>query len=142
MGRRRARTSSFVAARRDDKETKLAREVGCRWVDRPAAHGPRKTICNRFAHWSARGIWRKIFAAVAAPSKPPKQAALDSSHGKARRRASGGPFDKLGPSASSGGGQISGDLPLVLVTWLVRLVLWYRQRWRTRERLILGQQSP
>ena len=62
-------------------------KVGCRWVDCPAAYGPHKTIYNRFARWSERGIWQKIFAAVATPSKPPKQAALDSSHVKAHRCA-------------------------------------------------------
>ncbi len=31
---------------------------------------------------------------------------------------------------------------VILVTWMVRLVLWYRLRWRTGDRLILGQKSP
>jgi transposase len=70
-------------------------KVGCRWVDCPREYGPQKTIYNRFARWSERGIWRKISEAVASPSEPPKQAALDSSHVKAHRRASGG---KGGPN--------------------------------------------
>jgi transposase len=57
-------------------------KVGCRWVDCPREYGPHKTIYNRFARWSERGIWQKIFEAVAAPSKTPEQAALDSSHGR------------------------------------------------------------
>ena len=82
-------------------------------MDCPKEYGPHKTIYNRFARWSARGIWQKIFEAVAAPSEPPKQAALDSSHVKVHRCASGGPFDKLrrGPNfrrlGSTSGGRNS-----------------------------------
>src|SRR5262245_25241488 len=63
---------------------------GCRWKDCPAEYGPHKTIYNRFARWSERGIWQKIFAAAAASDAAPKQVALDSSHVKAHRCASGG----------------------------------------------------
>jgi transposase len=35
--------------------------IGRRWVDCPKAYGPHKTIYNRFARWSERGIWQKIF---------------------------------------------------------------------------------
>jgi transposase len=70
-------------------------KVGCRWGDCPKAYGPHKTIYNRFARWSERGIWQKIFAAVAPPSRTPKQAARDSSHVKAHRCTSGG---KGGPN--------------------------------------------
>jgi transposase len=70
-------------------------KVGCRWADCPKAYGPHKTIYNRFARWSERGIWQKIFEVIAAPSEPPKQAALDSSHVKVHRCASGG---KGGPN--------------------------------------------
>ncbi len=45
-------------------------KIGCRWADCPKAYGPRKTIYNRFARWSERGIWQRIFAAGAAPSGP------------------------------------------------------------------------
>ena len=64
--------------------------VGCRWQDCPAAYGPHKTIYNRFARWSVRGIWQAIFAAVAAPAQTPERVALDSSHVKIHRCASGG----------------------------------------------------
>jgi transposase len=63
-----------------------------------AVYGPHKTIYNRFARWSERGIWQRIFEAVAAQPEPPKQTALDSSHVKVHRCASGGK-----------GGRISGD---------------------------------
>ena len=65
-------------------------KVGCRWKDCPSEYGPHKTIYNRFARWSERGIWQSIFAAVAASSDTPGQVALDSSHVKIHRCASGG----------------------------------------------------
>jgi transposase len=70
-------------------------KIGCRWVDCPREYGPAKTIYNRFARWSERGIWQTIFEVVAAPTEPSEQVALDSSHVKAHRCASGG---KGGPS--------------------------------------------
>jgi transposase len=63
---------------------------GCRWKDCPAAYGPYKTVYNRFARWSEKGHWQKIFEAVAGSSDPPNQAALDSSHVKVHRCAGGG----------------------------------------------------
>jgi len=65
-------------------------KVGCRWKDCPREYGPHKTIYNRFARWSERGIWQSIFAAVAGPCETPTQVALDSSHVKIHRCASGG----------------------------------------------------
>ena len=44
---------------------------GLRWRDAPRDYGPHKTIYNRFARWSERGIWQSIFAAVAASSDTP-----------------------------------------------------------------------
>jgi transposase len=64
--------------------------VGCRWRDCPGEYGPHKTIYNRFARWSERGIWQAIFAAVAADPDKPGQVALDSSHVKIHRCATGG----------------------------------------------------
>ena len=65
-------------------------KVGCRWKDCPNEYGPHKTIYNRFARWSERGIWQAIFAAVAASNDAPGQVALDSSHVKIHRCAGGG----------------------------------------------------
>jgi transposase len=65
-------------------------KIGCRWEDCPKDYGPHKTIYNRFARWSERGIWQKIFESVAAPDDVPEQAALDSSHVKVHRCANGG----------------------------------------------------
>jgi transposase len=65
-------------------------KIGCRWQDCPSDYGPHKTIYNRFARWSERGIWQKIFESVAVPDEVPEQAALDSSHVKVHRCAHGG----------------------------------------------------
>ena len=64
--------------------------VGCRWKDCPSEYGPHKTIYNRFARWSKRGIWQEIFEAVAADTDTPEQVALDSSRVKIHRCATGG----------------------------------------------------
>ena len=40
-------------------------KVGCRWKDCPRTPARTKTIYNRFARWSERGVWQKIFEAVA-----------------------------------------------------------------------------
>jgi len=65
-------------------------KVGCRWKDCPSEYGPHKTIYNRFARWSERGIWQNIFATVAASSDTPGQVALDRSRVKIHGCASGG----------------------------------------------------
>jgi transposase len=65
-------------------------KVGCRWQDCPKEYGPHKTIYNRFSRWSEKGVWQRIFEAVATPFEPPEQAALDASHVKVHRSANGG----------------------------------------------------
>lgn len=65
-------------------------KAGCRWQDCPKEYGPHKTVDNRFARWSERGIWQRICECVAACCNPPEQAALDSSHVKVHRCANGG----------------------------------------------------
>ena len=87
-------TNQRGAERKDDRRILSGimhvQKVGCRWKDCPAEYGPHKTIYNRFARWSVRGIWQKIFEAVATSSEPPAQVALDSSHVKIHRCANGG----------------------------------------------------
>src|SRR5262249_19219091 len=63
---------------------------GCRWKDCPSEYGPHKTIYNRFARWSERGIWQNLMAAVAGEHDTPEQVALDRSHVKIHRCVSGG----------------------------------------------------
>jgi transposase len=40
-------------------------KTGCRWQDCPAVYGPSTTVYNRFRRWTMRGIWRRLFAALA-----------------------------------------------------------------------------
>lgn len=63
---------------------------GGRWIDVPASYGPRKTLYNRFVRWSAKGVWREVFEALAAAGGPPAELLLDSTHVKAHRCAAGG----------------------------------------------------
>lgn len=63
---------------------------GGRWVDAPAACGPRETLYNRFVRWAAKGVWRAVFDALAAAGGPPAEVPLDSTRVKAHRRAVGG----------------------------------------------------
>ena len=63
---------------------------GCRWKDCPKDYGPHKTVYNRFARWSERGIWQKICESVAVRARTPKRASLDASHVKVHRCAGGG----------------------------------------------------
>jgi transposase len=40
---------------------------GLRWQDAPAAYGPNKALCNRFARWSRLGVFARIFRDLARP---------------------------------------------------------------------------
>ena len=63
---------------------------GGRWIDAPAAYGPRKTLYNRFVRWAAKGVWTDLFQALATAGGPPAHVLIDSSAVKAHRSASGG----------------------------------------------------
>jgi transposase len=63
---------------------------GGRWVDAPAVYGPRKTLYNRYVRWAAKGIWSKLFHALASVGGAPEQVLIDSSAVKAHRSAAGG----------------------------------------------------
>ncbi len=62
---------------------------GCRWRALPDAYGPRTTVYNRYNRWSKRGLWQKLFAALADAGAAPDLAMIDSSAVKAHRSASG-----------------------------------------------------
>jgi len=62
---------------------------GCRWKDCPAVYGPPTTIYNRWNRWSGRGIWMRLFEALAAAA-PADVAMIDSSAVKAQRASAGG----------------------------------------------------
>jgi len=63
---------------------------GGRWIDAPAQYGPRKTLYNRFVRWADKGVWVRLFEALAQSDGPALQLMIDSSAVKAHRSAAGG----------------------------------------------------
>jgi len=63
---------------------------GCRWKDCPPEYGPPTTVYNRFVRWAERGIWERLFRALAARGRSDGTQMIDSTHIKAHRSASGG----------------------------------------------------
>ena len=67
-----------------------ALKSGGRWADCPRdVYGPKKTLYNRFVRWSERGIWERIFAALAGAEDAPDRLFIDSSCIKVHRCAGG-----------------------------------------------------
>jgi len=64
-------------------------KTGCRWQDCPSVYGPSTTIYNRFRRWTMRGLWRRLFEALAR-AEPGDGQAIDSTTAKAHRSAAGG----------------------------------------------------
>lgn len=63
---------------------------GGRWSDCPPEYGPPTTIYNRFTRWAERGIWERLFRALAARGRSGETQMIDSTHVKAHRSAGGG----------------------------------------------------
>ncbi|HUO97268.1 MAG TPA: IS5 family transposase, partial [Rhizomicrobium sp.] len=62
---------------------------GCRWCDCPPEYDPAKTIYNRFVRWTERGVWERLFRALAGKGHSLQVQMIDSTHIKAHRSASG-----------------------------------------------------
>ena len=62
---------------------------GCRWCDCPPEYGPFTTIYNRFVRWAERGVWERLFRALATKGRSTQMQMIDSTHIKAHRSASG-----------------------------------------------------
>jgi transposase len=60
---------------------------GLQWKDAPKEYGPHKTLYNRFIRWSRRGVFDRIFAALAAEGPKPERIMIDTTHLKAHRTA-------------------------------------------------------
>lgn len=92
-------------------------KTGCRWRDVPAAYGPPTTVYNRFNRWSRRGLWQRLFQALATDGSPPEELLIDSTFVKAHRSAAGGKGGRgnkrLAPRAA-GAPQKSIAWPMVL----------------------------
>ena len=83
-------------------------QSGCRWIDCPAEYGPATTIYNRFNRWSHRGLWTRIFAALAARAELPEELSIDSTAVRAHRSAHGG---KGGRKFRPSGARVAGRPP-------------------------------
>jgi transposase len=62
---------------------------GCRWSDCPPEYGPPTTIYNRFVRWAERGVWERLFRALAERGRSGGIQMIDATHVKAHRSASG-----------------------------------------------------
>jgi transposase len=60
---------------------------GLQWKDAPRAYGPHKTLYNRFVRWSRRGVFERIFAALASEAGVPDRVMIDATHLKVHRTA-------------------------------------------------------
>lgn len=68
-----------------------ALKCGGRWADCPReVYGPKKTLYNRFVRWAERGIWERIFSALADTEDTQDRLFIDSSCIKVHRCAGGG----------------------------------------------------
>ena len=80
------------SARKDDRKVLNAifyvLRTGMPWRDLPERYGPYTTAYNRFNRWSRRGIWKRIFDALAAKSRDSLYL-INSTIVKAHRAASG-----------------------------------------------------
>jgi transposase len=63
---------------------------GCRWKDCPPEYGPPTTIYNRFTRWAERGVWERLFRALASRGRSDGTQMIDTTHIKAHRSAAGG----------------------------------------------------
>src|SRR5437868_9572713 len=83
---------SRKSARADDRKIMNAifyvLRTGMPWRDLPERYGPYTTAYNRFNRWSRRGIWKRIFDALASKSRDSLYL-IDSTIVKAHRAASG-----------------------------------------------------
>jgi transposase len=78
---------------------------GCRWRDLPPSYGPRTTLYNRYNRWARQGVWKRVFEQVAGAAAVPDELAIDSTHIKAHRSASGG---KRGKRRRRSGARVAG----------------------------------
>jgi transposase len=73
--------------------------TGTPWRDLPERYGPYTTVYNRFNRWAKRGVWLRIFEALAARS-PTSLQLIDSSIIRAHQHAAGGKRGQITPSVA------------------------------------------
>jgi len=81
---------------------------GCPWRHAPREYGPPKTLYNRYVRWAIKGVWRRLFEALATAGGPPAEVLLDATYAKAHRSASGG---KGGSTRKPSGARVAGEPP-------------------------------
>ncbi len=62
--------------------------TGAPWRDLPEEYGSWNSIYSRFRRWSARGIWKAVFAALSA-DKDLENISIDGTYIRAHQHASG-----------------------------------------------------
>lgn len=77
-----------------------ALKSGGRWSDCPPIYGPKKTLYNRFVRWAERGVWERVFQALAGDEDSPDRLFIDSTAVRVHRTA-GGAKGGLWPMASA-----------------------------------------
>lgn len=63
--------------------------TGSPWRDLPERYGPYTTVYNRFNRWAKKGVWVRVFEALAAQS-PQSMQFIDSTIVRAHQHAAGG----------------------------------------------------
>ncbi len=53
---------------------------GLQWKDAPVGYRPPKTLYNRFIRWNRLGVFKRIFAALAAEGGAPERLMIDATH--------------------------------------------------------------
>ncbi len=63
--------------------------TGMSWRDLPERYGPHTTVYNRYNRWAKKGVWVRLFEALAARS-PGSLHLIDASVVRAHQHAAGG----------------------------------------------------
>ena len=75
---------------------------GLCWTDAPSARGPHKTLYNRFRRWGGKGVFQRIFTALAAERVNDGTLIIDATHIKAHRTTAASLLLKKGGTDASG----------------------------------------
>jgi transposase len=76
---------------------------GLIWKHAPSAHGPPKTLYNRWKRWSRMGVFARILTELAAAGQETGTVRMDATHLKAHRTASSLALQKGGPMTDGDG---------------------------------------